>query len=218
MLGTCNSYVRLQSRVTSSGITVDSLTIFFFPFFLFFLGGGQGAGGTSNEIGFFMGIGVVNVLIRINSTVLGGWLRSKISAGQSGGVSLLRQLGSFQGQLFLNFWYFFIHKLNRFPQSKIICVFWCSFCSFTVHACLCVSVTYLHVCLHIQLYLVCPCWLFVQDLYMLLPMLVCICLHLCVFVFTIPCECLCINCRTTRTLQQSQTVFKIFLSKEKVFH
>ena len=120
--------------------------------------------------------------------------------------------------LFLNFWYFSIHKFNWFPQSKILCVFECSFCSFTVRACLCVSVTYLHVCLHIQLYLICPCCLFVQDLYMFEPMLVYICVHLCVFVFRISCECLYINCQATRALQQSQTVSKIFLSKEKVFH
>ena len=120
--------------------------------------------------------------------------------------------------LFLNFWYFSIHKFNWFPQSKILCVFECSFCSFTVRACLCVSVTYLHVCLHIQLYLICPCCLFVQDLYMFEPMLVYICVHLCVFVFRISCECLYINCQATRALQQSQTVSKIFLPKEKVFH
>ena len=53
---------------------------------------------------------------------------------------------------------------------------------------------------------------------MFVPMLVCICVRLFVFVFTISCECLCINCQTTRTLQQSQTIFKIFLSKEKVFY
>ena len=104
-----------------------------------------------------------------------------------------------------------------FPKVKF-CVFECSFCSFTVRACLCVSVTYLHVCLNIPLYFVCPCCLFVQNLYRVVPMLVCICVPLCVFVFTIPCECLCINCQTTRALQQSQTVFKISLSKEKVFH
>ena len=40
----------------------------------------------------------------------------------------------------------------------------------------------------------------------------------CIFVFTIQCECLCINCQTSRALQQSQTIFKIFLSKKKVFY
>ena len=174
---------------------------------------------------------------------------SKVSAGQSGGVSLLRQLGPFHFSLilnifihffifliiwisidkfvclfiyslnyfFLNFWYFFIHKLSWFPKVKL-CVFECSFCSFTVRACLCVFVTYLHVCLHIPLCFVCSCCLFVQDWCMFVPMLVCTCVRLCVFVFVVSCECLCIKCQTTRALQQFQTIFKIFLSKEKVFY
>ena len=54
--------------------------------------------------------------------------------------------------LFLNFWYFFIHKFNWFPQSKFFCVFECQFFSFTLHVCLCVPVTYLHVCFCIALY------------------------------------------------------------------
>ena len=133
----------------------------------------------------------VDALIGMNTRVLNGWLGSKISAGQSGGILLLGQLGPFHfsltlkvsvysflhflmhldfhwqiylfvyificlfiyslNYLFLNFWYFFIHKFNWFPQIKIVCVFECSFCSFTVRACLWVSVSYFHVCLHIPL-------------------------------------------------------------------
>ena len=125
----------------------------------------------------------------MNTRVLGGWLSSKISAGQSGGVPLLWQLGPFHfslilnvfihsllyflidlgfywqydlfihslNDLFLNFWYFFTHKFNWFCQSKILCVFECSFL-FIYSAC--VSVTYLHFCFHIALYFVCPCCLF----------------------------------------------------------
>ena len=120
----------------------------------------------------------VDVLIGINTRVLGGLVGSKISTGQSGG-GLLGQLGPISlffnikhiyffisyafrfpltnlfiyslNYLFLNLWYFFIHKFNWFPQSKILCVFESSFCSFGVRARLCVSVTYLHVYLHTPL-------------------------------------------------------------------
>ena len=110
-----------------------------------------------------------DVLIVMNTGVLSEWLGSNMSAGQSGGVLLLGQLGSFHFSLILNvfiysffyflmylnfhcqiylliyslsclllnFWYFFIHKFSWFPQSKILCVFECSFCSFTVCVCLC---------------------------------------------------------------------------------
>ena len=174
------------------------------------------------------------------------YLGNKISAGQSGGVSRLGELGPFYfslilnifiysflyflmhldshrkiyifiyslNNLFLNFWYSFITKFNWFSQSKIFCVFECSFCSFTVPVCLCVPVTYLHFSLHIPLYFVCA-WCLFQDLYMFVPILFCICVHLCVFVFTILCECLCLNCQTTRTLQQSRTVFKFSCKKRK---
>ena len=111
--------------------------------------------------------------------------------------------------LFLNFWYFFIHKFNCFPQSKILCVFECSFCSFTVHVCLYVSVTYLYVCLHIPLYFLCACCLFVQHL------LVCLCVRLCGFVLAISCGYLSVNCQTTTELQQSQTVFKFSFKSRK---
>ena len=85
-------------------------------------------------------------------------------------------------------------------------------------SCLCVSFTYLNVCMHTPLYFVCPCCLFVQNLYMFVPMLVCTCVRLCVFEFTRSCECLWINCQTTGVLHQFQTILKIFLSKEKVFY
>ena len=149
----------------------------------------------------------LHLLIGMNTRVLRGWLDNKISAGQSGGVLLLQQLGQFHffsntkhiylfislfydafrfplGNLVvlvicLNFLYFFIHKFNCFSESKILCVFEYSFCSFTVQVCLCVSMTYLHICLHIPLYFVCSCCLFAQDLYMFIPMLIHICVHLC---------------------------------------
>ena len=93
----------------------------------------------------------------------------------------------FTGLLIPKFLALFIHKFNWFSQSKILCDFECLFCSFAVHVCLCMSVTYLHVCLYTPLYFVCACCLFVQDLYMFLCKLVCICVHVCVFLFTILC-------------------------------
>ena len=63
------------------------------------------------RLSFSWGIGV-DVLIRMNTRVLGGWLGSKISAGQSGGVSLLGQLGPFHFSLILNiFIYSFLYFL-----------------------------------------------------------------------------------------------------------
>ena len=244
MLGACNTCVRLQFRVTNSGITVDSLTIFFLSFF-FFSSRGKGLG-YKVRLGFSWRMGVV-LLIGMNTRVLSGWLGSKISAGYSGRVSHLGQLGPFHfplilnvfiysflyflkhldfhwqiylfiywlNYLFLNFWYFFIPKLNCFFQGIILCVFECPFCSFAVRVCLCVPVTYLHVSLDNLLYFVCACCVFVQDLYMFVPMLVCIYVHLYVFVFRILCECLCLNCQTTRALQQSQTVFIFSCKKRK---
>ena len=44
----------------------------------------------------------MDVLIRMNTRVLSGWLGSKISAAQSGGASLLGQLGPFNFSLILN--------------------------------------------------------------------------------------------------------------------
>ena len=84
--------------------------------------------------------------------------------------------------LFGNFWYFFMHKFNWFPQSKILC-FW-MFILFIYSAC--VSVTYFHVCSCIQLYFVYVCCVSVPDFFV--PMLVCICVRLSVFVFTILCK------------------------------
>ena len=53
-----------------------------------------------------------DVLIGMNTRVLGGWLGSKISAGQSGGVSLSGQLGLFYFPLILHiFIYSFIYFL-----------------------------------------------------------------------------------------------------------
>ena len=108
----------------------------------------------------------LHLLIGMNTRVLRGWLDNKISAGQSGGVLLLQQLGQFHffsntkhiylfislfydafrfplGNLVvlvicLNFLYFFIHKFNCFSESKILCVFEYSFCSFTVQVSVCV--------------------------------------------------------------------------------
>ena len=65
------------------------------------------------RLGFSWGMGV-NVLIGMNARVLGGWLGSKISAGQSGEVPLLGELGPFHFSLILNlfiysFLYFFMH-------------------------------------------------------------------------------------------------------------
>ena len=56
----------------------------------------------------------MDVLIRMNTRVLVVWLVSKISAGQRGGVLLLRQLGPFHFSLMLNvfiysFLYFLMH-------------------------------------------------------------------------------------------------------------
>ena len=57
----------------------------------------------AERLGFSWGMGVgLDVLIRMNTRVLGGWLGSKISAGQSGGVSLLGQLGPFHFSLILS--------------------------------------------------------------------------------------------------------------------
>ena len=44
----------------------------------------------------------MDVLIRVNTRILSGWLGSKISTGQSGGVSLLGQLDPFHFSLILN--------------------------------------------------------------------------------------------------------------------
>ena len=44
----------------------------------------------------------MDVLIGMNTRVLSGWLGSKISAAQSGGETLLGQLGSFNFSLILN--------------------------------------------------------------------------------------------------------------------
>ena len=179
-------------------------------------------------MGFSCGIGV-DLLIEISTRDLDGWLGNKIYAGESGRALLLGQLSEFhffntkriylfffffyflihltnlliysRNYLFLIFWYFLIHKLNWFSQSKTLFVFECLFCSFTVHVCPCVSVTYLYVCLYIPLYFVYACCLFVWDLYMFVPTLVCICVRL--FVFTILRECVFvfINCEMIRALQ-----------------
>ena len=44
----------------------------------------------------------MDVLTGINTRALGGWLGSKICAGQGGGVSFLGQLGQFHFSLILN--------------------------------------------------------------------------------------------------------------------
>ena len=107
-----------------------------------------GLGGINDWVfhgGFFMEIGV-DALIGMNTEGFGGgWLGSKISAGQSGGVFLLgmgvkayckddrigvvRVTGFFMGLsiylftefLFLNFWYYLIYKFNWFSHSKMLC-------------------------------------------------------------------------------------------------
>ena len=65
----------------------------------------------------------MDILIRMNTRVLGGWLGSKISAGQSGGVSLLGQLGPFHFSLTLNmFIYSFMSLFSyafRFPLANL---------------------------------------------------------------------------------------------------
>ena len=72
------------------------------------------------------------------------------------------------------------------------------------------SVTYMHVSLHIPLYFVCVCSLFVQHLHVFVPTLLCICLcSASVFVLTMSCECFCVNCQTIRTLQNLKTIFKV---------
>ena len=64
-------------------------------------------------LGFSWGMGM-DPLIRMNPRVLGGWFGIKISAGQSGGVSLLGQLGPFHFSLILKVFiysclYFLMH-------------------------------------------------------------------------------------------------------------
>ena len=140
----------------------------------------------------------MDVLIRMNTRILGGWLGSKISAGQSGGgiafrtirpislffntkhIYLFMSLFSYAfrflltklfiyslNYLFLNFWYFFIHEFNWFPQSKISCGFECSFCSFTVRVCLWL------ICMFVCIF---NCTLFVHAASLFKT---CICLYLC---------------------------------------
>ena len=101
-----------------------------------------------------------------------------------------------------------LYCLNWFPRVKFR-VFECSCCSFTVCACLWL------ICMFFWIF---HCTLFVNAAF---SFKTCICLYLCWFVYVsacMLCECLCINCQTTRALQESQTIFKIFLSKENVFY
>ena len=111
--------------------------------------------------------------------------------------------------LFLNIWYFFIHKFNWFPQSKILCFWMFILFIYSAHACLCVCD------LLARLFAYSTCTLFVHAALLFKTY---ICLYLCwsvyvyiyVFVFTISCKCFCINCQTTVALQQSQSVLKKF--------
>ena len=98
VLGVCNTCVRLQSIFTSSDITVDNLTVFVSFFFSSFGKKGGKCGGKG--LGYKQWFGFswekgVDVLIGINTRVLGSWLCNKIFASKSGGALLLGQLGQF---------------------------------------------------------------------------------------------------------------------------
>ena len=65
------------------------------------------------SLGISWGMGM-DVVIGMNTRILGGWLGNKISAGQSGGVPLLGELAQFHFSLILNvliysFLYFLMH-------------------------------------------------------------------------------------------------------------